>query len=67
LHAREALGVGRRLPLVVTHVNVNERRPGFESLVRGFDLLGDADRDRGVLRLLRQRSGDRDADDERRA
>jgi hypothetical protein len=34
-------------------VNVDERSPGLEGFVRGFDLLGNADRDGGILRLLR--------------
>jgi len=46
-------------------VNVNERRTRLVSLVRGLDLLGNADRDGGVLRLLGQRTRNRDADDER--
>ena len=46
-------------------MNVNERRAGFERLVRGLDLLGDRDRDGRVLCLTGQRTRDRDADDER--
>jgi hypothetical protein len=67
LNLPESLGIRRRLSLVVPHVNVNERGPGLEGFVRGFDLLGDANRDRRVLRLLGQRTRDRDADDERLA
>jgi hypothetical protein len=67
LHAREALGLGRRLSLVVPHVDVHQRRARLERLVGGLDLFGDADRNRRVLSLLRQRTGDCDADDERLA
>jgi len=65
LDARESLRIRRRLAVVVTHVNVNERRTRLVSLVSGLDLLGNADRDGGVLRLLGQRTRNRDADDER--
>jgi hypothetical protein len=54
LHAGETFGVARGLTFVVAHVNVNERRARLEGFVRGLDLLVDADRNRRVLRLLRQ-------------
>jgi hypothetical protein len=67
LDAPKSLRIRRRLSVVVTHVNVNERRASLVGLVRGLYLLGNADRDGGVLRLLGQRTRDRDADDERLA
>jgi hypothetical protein len=65
LDASKTLRLGRRLALVVTHVNVDECRTRLEGFVRGLDLLGDAERNRRVLRFLRQRTRDCDADDER--
>jgi hypothetical protein len=67
LHERETLGIRGGFALVVANVDVDERRPRFERFVRRFDLLRDAEGDRRVLRLLRQRTRDRDADDERLA
>ena len=59
LDGREARRVGGRALVVVADVDVDERGPGLEGLVRALDLLGRRDRQGRVVLLARNRSGDR--------
>src|SRR5262245_6354648 len=66
LHRSEALGIAGGFTLLAADVDVHQRGASFVGLVRGFDLLADADGHRGVVGLLRYRPGDGNADDTER-
>ena len=64
LHGTVERRIGRRRFIGIAHVDVHERRSGFESIVRRFDLLGGRDGNGRVVLLARQRAGDGNGDDD---
>jgi len=59
----EARRIGGRPAVVVADMNMNQRCTGLEGLVRTFDLLGNRDRDGGILFFGWLAAGDRNRDD----
>ncbi len=61
--AAKRSGFGGRRLIVIADMDMDEAGAGLVGLVRCLDLLRDGDRNRRIILLARQRSGDRHGDD----